>query len=290
MNFSVIVPTYNRLELLKKTLESLLSQNYEGFEIIVVNDGSTDGTHEFLSRLSRESRIRYVCQPNSGLAASRRAGLEIARGRYVAFTDDDCVTPPDWLQKFDRHFQGEQIAGVGGSALTGNPANLFAAANDMINEYFKSAVNYSGVLLPFLTGNNISYSREFLNGVGGPDSRFRMGAEDRDLLLRVVSAGGTVTYDPAIAVVHHNDSNFLSFVKHQYHQGKGSHLYYTLHRQTALRPRRFSSAVYRGLLARPFKSNPFPKALAFFCLIILAQCAVLSGYVAAALAGDPGNQ
>jgi len=289
MNFSVIVPTYNRLELLKKTLESLFSQQLEGYEIIVVNDGSTDGTHEFLSTLSAESRIRYCHHPNCGLAASRRAGVNAARGTYVAFTDDDCVAPSDWLQKIEGHFRDERVAGIGGRAVTGNPSNLFAAANDLINEYLKSAVNRPGVIVPFLTGNNIAYRRDILNRVGGPDRRFRMGAEDRDLLLRVVSAGGTIMFDPEITVIHYNDSNFRRFVKHQYDQGKGSHLYYKLHRHAAVSPRPLSLGVYWGMLVRPFRLHSFPRATALSSLIIVAQLSVAAGYIAGMLAYAEGK-
>jgi GT2 family glycosyltransferase len=290
MNFSVIVPTYNRLELLKKTLHTLFSQQYEGYEIIVVNDGSTDGTHEFLSTLSAKSGIRYLHHPNCGLAASRKAGLNAAQGTYVAFLDDDCIVPSDWLQKFEHHFHEDKIAGIGGRAVNGNSSNLFAAANDMINEYLKSAVNHPGVTVPFLTGNNIAYRRDILNRVGGPDARFRMGAEDRDLLLRVVSVGGTMMYDPEITVMHYNDSDFRRFVKHQYDQGKGSQLYYRVHRHAAVRPRPYSLGVYAGLLGHPFRSDSFSKAVALCCLIIVAQLAVAAGYVAGLLACAAGKR
>src|ERR1700690_4626830 len=109
VKFSVIVPTYNRIELLKKTLESLFCQNFKDYEVIVVNDGSSDGTDEYLSRLSEASRVKYIHHANCGLAATRQAGLQDARGTYIAFTDDDCVVPSDWLQKIHDAFQQHDV-------------------------------------------------------------------------------------------------------------------------------------------------------------------------------------
>src|SRR5208283_4057898 len=287
MKFSVIVPTYNRIELLKKTLESLFRQNFKEYEVIVVNDGSSDGTNEYLSRLSEGSRIKYVHHANSGLAATRQAGLQCAGGEYIAFTDDDCVVPSDWLRKIHDAFQQHHVSGIGGPTVTGNPSNPYSQANDMINNYFKSAINRSGTDVPFLTGNNVAYTRESLEKVGGPDQRFRMGAEDRDLLFRIVQAGGTMIYDPSIVVTHYNDADFLRFVKHQFDLGKGSYLFYRVNKQSAKKPAKISLRVYLGLMLHPFGRYRFDRALYLSFLTLLAQAAVAAGFAAAAINGIP---
>jgi len=285
MEFSVIVPTYNRIELLKKTLESLFRQNFKDYEVIVVNDGSSDGTHEYLSELSETSHFTYVHHANSGLAATRLAGLQHAGGEYIAFTDDDCIVPSDWLEKLHDAFQRHGIAGVGGSTVTGDPSNPYAQANDMINNYFKSAMNNAGTEVPFLTGNNVAYTRACLEKVGGPDKRFRMGAEDRDLLFRVVQAGGTMIYDPSIVVTHYNDADFAQFVKHQFEFGKGSYLYYASHSRSAKKPARIPARLYFGLFVHPFGRYRFGRALYLSFLTVLAQAAVTVGFAVAAITG-----
>src|SRR6266581_4101542 len=104
MLFSVIVPTYNRLNLLKNTLESIWNQDITDFETIVVNDGSSDGTHEYLSQVASQGKVKYFFQENQGLAATRSEGLRRAQGTYIAFTDDDCIVPRNWLRTLNQLF------------------------------------------------------------------------------------------------------------------------------------------------------------------------------------------
>jgi glycosyltransferase involved in cell wall biosynthesis len=92
---SVIIPTFNRLELLKQTVESVRNQTFTDFEIIVVNDGSTDGTSEWLSA---QSDMRIVQQTNKGIASSRNSGASIALGEWLAFLDHDDIWAPNKLE------------------------------------------------------------------------------------------------------------------------------------------------------------------------------------------------
>jgi glycosyltransferase involved in cell wall biosynthesis len=87
MQFSVIIPTYNRVKLLRATLDSVLAQVRTDFEVIVVDDGSTDGTMEYLNSLS--NRLRALQQHNAGPGSARNAGAAIAQGKYLAFLDSD---------------------------------------------------------------------------------------------------------------------------------------------------------------------------------------------------------
>ena len=94
---SIIIPTYNRADMLVRAVESVLAQTYQDFEIIVVDDGSTDHTREALQQFGEQ--VRYLYQENSGLpAVARNAGIKIARGEYLAFLDSDDCWLPDKLQ------------------------------------------------------------------------------------------------------------------------------------------------------------------------------------------------
>src|ERR687897_810012 len=103
---SVILPTFQRRELASRALASVLAQTYDNFEVIVSDDGSTDGTAEAVASL-RDPRIRYAWQPNQGVAAARNAGLRLARGATVAFLDSDDRWLPEHLEvvtaALDRH-------------------------------------------------------------------------------------------------------------------------------------------------------------------------------------------
>lgn len=106
--FSIVIPTHNRAELVRRTLQAFLAQEGPAFEVIVVDDGSTDATPQVLQAIGG-TRVRVVRQPNQGLAAARNAGFALAQGRYVLFNDDDVIPEPHFLlahrrmhQQFDR--------------------------------------------------------------------------------------------------------------------------------------------------------------------------------------------
>ena len=86
--FSIIIPTYNRANFLSKAIQSVLNQTYSNFELIIIDDGSTDGTKEIVSGLNDE-RIRYVYQENKGRSDARNLGIELSIGEYICFLDDD---------------------------------------------------------------------------------------------------------------------------------------------------------------------------------------------------------
>lgn len=94
---SVVIPTYNRARLICETLDSVLAQTYRDFEIIVVDDGSTDGTQEVVSRYGPS--LRYLRQENAGPAAARNAGIRASGGEYVAFLDSDDLWLPRKLEE-----------------------------------------------------------------------------------------------------------------------------------------------------------------------------------------------
>lgn len=99
MTVSIVFPVYNKSELLPTTLPSLLSQTYRDFELIAVDDGSTDGSGDFLDRLAKtDSRVKVIRQPNAGVSAARNAALDHASGDYVVFADADDTVCPDWLE------------------------------------------------------------------------------------------------------------------------------------------------------------------------------------------------
>lgn len=94
---SVIIPTYNRAETLKEAIDSVLGQSYREFELIIVDDGSTDQTAEMLAGC--EERVRVVRQANRGVSAARNAGVAAARGEWLAFLDSDDLWKPRKLEK-----------------------------------------------------------------------------------------------------------------------------------------------------------------------------------------------
>ena len=118
---SVVVPTHNRADLIGETLKSILDQTFDDFELIVVDNGSTDGTDRIVEAIG-DSRIRYHWQEDSGLPAnSRNVGIGMALGRYVAFLDSDDLWLPEKLELQVRCFEEHPDAGLvyGDAVYTG---------------------------------------------------------------------------------------------------------------------------------------------------------------------------
>ena len=95
---SVIIPTYNRAHLIKRSAQSVLNQTYKNLELIIVDDGSTDNTKEVIDSLNDE-RIVYVKQENHGVSSARNTGINVANGKYIAFQDSDDIWHSDKLEK-----------------------------------------------------------------------------------------------------------------------------------------------------------------------------------------------
>lgn len=96
---SVVIPVYNVEQYIGKCLESILSQTYNNLEIIVVNDGATDGSGEIISQYTNDPRLKYIEQKNSGVSAARNAGINFATGDYIAFVDSDDYLELDMYEK-----------------------------------------------------------------------------------------------------------------------------------------------------------------------------------------------
>ncbi|WP_309733443.1 glycosyltransferase family A protein [Chamaesiphon sp. OTE_75_metabat_556] len=182
---SVIIPTYNREDLICKPIRSVLNQSYQNFEIIVVDDHSTDDTEKVVAGIN-DSRIRYIRhQRNSGAAVARNTGIENSKGAYVAFLDSDDEWLPEKLEKQLNLFQkcGSEI----GCIYTG------LAAVDKFNQVKSvKSPSYRGCLRDRLlysncigTPSTVMVKRNYLDQVQGFDPNMPSFIEDVDLWLRL---------------------------------------------------------------------------------------------------------
>lgn len=193
---SVVVNTYNRAPSLHQTLEGLRRQNYPNLEVIVVNGPSTDETLEVLRRHAERIRVGTCAQRN--LSISRNVGMEMARGEFVAFIDDDAVPDEDWLVDAISAFDSDEVAGVGGFVFDHTGYELqysYTVCDRMGNSYHNLTKPmpdfcYPGChRYPALLGTNSIFQLQALLEIGGFDEQFDYFLDETDVNVRLIDAG-----------------------------------------------------------------------------------------------------
>ncbi len=202
--FSVIVPTYQRRELVLSLVRSLVGQEFEGgFEVIVVVDGSSDGSEAALRELDTPFPLTVLDQPNRGAAAARNRGAEVARGGLLLFLDDDMEADSRLLAEHDRsHREGADVV-LGHIPLHPNsPVNILSAAVGSWAQERARILSSPGARLTLhdlLTGQ-LSLSRETFRRCRGFDASFTRGGafgnEDIDFGYRLLSEGCRIIFNP----------------------------------------------------------------------------------------------
>ncbi len=223
---SVVMPTYNRFGQVRAALEGLADQQGldEPVEVIVVSDGSTDGTDEYLSSSQVPLPVVALTQPNAGPAAARNRGLEAARGDLVVFVDDDTVAAPDLVAAhLRRHERPDDDLVVIGPMLT--PEHYAISPwvqweQDMLTKQYEAMRTgvYEATARQFYTGN-ASVARIHLRAVGGFDTAFRR-AEDVELAYRLADRGLRFAFDPTAIVHHYAERSFESWLQAAYAYGR----------------------------------------------------------------------
>jgi glycosyltransferase involved in cell wall biosynthesis len=186
---SVVIPTYNRGELLRETIDSVLAQTYHDFEIIVVDDGSTDNTAQLLTRYQDDVRLVYRAHKNCGVAATRNHGIRLARGEFLAFLDSD----DRWLpQKLERQLQFADAHPEYGLIATEISSFNKRGAVKAQNKTATYRIKNGHVVEHLLFGNWIQTStvlarRECVQAVGGFDEEVGQFGEDWLTWMRIAA-------------------------------------------------------------------------------------------------------
>ena len=219
--WSVVVPTFNRPEALRCALAALdrLVAPEGGHEIVVVDDGGTAD----LGFVADHPQVRLLRQANAGPAAARNAGAAAARGRFLAFTDDDCCPRPDWLVRLAEPLESAPERFVGGVAVNGFTDNRFSAASQMLVDAFTAWEN-RGTTPRFFASNNIALARDAFLAVGGFDAAFPLAAgEDRAFCEAWGASGRPLVFAPNAVVDHFHDLDLARFWRQQANYGRGAH-------------------------------------------------------------------
>jgi peptidoglycan/xylan/chitin deacetylase (PgdA/CDA1 family)/glycosyltransferase involved in cell wall biosynthesis len=204
IRFSIVIPTYQRREVVLRSVQALAHQEFEGnFEVIVVVDGSMDGSGEALRQLSVPFPLMVIEQPNQGASTARNRGAQEAKGEIILFLDDDMEAHPQLITEHNGSHQQGADAVIGNIPLhPESPKNFLSYvvgqwAEERVNELL--AVNGNLPFNEIMTGQ-LSISRKTFFEVGGFDIKFTQGGsfgnEDLDFGLRLTRAGYKVLFNP----------------------------------------------------------------------------------------------
>jgi len=215
IRFSVIVPVYNRIEEVRELLQSLDAQTFGNFEVIIVEDGSTEPCR---SEAERSDKARYYYKDNEGRSIARNYGIERSRGEWLIFFDSDCVIPPDYFEKLteqiDRHPDTDCFGGPDAAHSS------FSSTQKAINYSMTSFLTTGGIrggkisLEKFVPRTfNMGFRREVYDKVGGFREMF---SEDIDMSTRIRNAGFSIALFPEQFVYHKRRVDFRKFLRQVY--------------------------------------------------------------------------
>ena len=223
---SIIIPTHNRKYELEDLLSSLRRQECNvPFEIIVVDDGSTDGTCELLKNLTEdwEGRLRFLEQNRAGPGAARNLGINHAHGDILVFVASDCIAPDGWLNKLASVFANPQVGAAGGLELAPVDDCLFRRCQSYVMTAFLTTGGLRGKKGKKLGGFfprsfNMAVRKCAIEAVGGFPNRFY--GEDILVGFKVRQMGYTLKSVPEAAVYHHRRATLSQFFMQLYRMGK----------------------------------------------------------------------
>ena len=200
--FSIILPTYNRISLLGRAIKSVLNQSFFNFELIIINDGSNDGTLEYLGSIN-DSRVHVINKISpKGVSAARNSGIKSATGSIIAFLDDDDELLPDFLLKHNINFSNHQELGWSWSGIT----RIFWHDAKIIKEEVDQCWFIADSKKRYLTQLAASYGvvvrKNLIDKVGLFDENMTV-AEDLDFLMRLEMSGAVCAPFPEVLIRIH---------------------------------------------------------------------------------------
>jgi GT2 family glycosyltransferase len=212
---SVVCCTYNGSPTIADCLQGCALLKYPDFEVIVVNDGSTDGT----AALARGFDVRLINTPNRGLSHARNVGLMAATGEIVAYIDDDARPDEHWLRYLAHTFLTSGHVGVGGPNIA--PADDPPVAKCVANAPGgPTHVLITDRLAEHIPGCNMAFRTSRLREIGGFDTQFRIAGDDVDVCWRLQARGWTLGFNPAAVVWHRRRSSIRAYWKQQVNYGR----------------------------------------------------------------------
>jgi cellulose synthase/poly-beta-1,6-N-acetylglucosamine synthase-like glycosyltransferase len=223
-SISVVIPAYNASATIDECLQALQGQSvpHSEYEVIVVDDGSTDATGNIASRHG----ALVFRQANCGPAGARNKGIALARGATVLFTDADCAPAPNWIAEMTAPLADAGIAGVKGVYRT-RQRNLLAR---FVQIEYEDRYDHTArqKYVDFIDTYAAAYRRDVLLAIGGFDPDIRVD-EDQELSFRLAEAGHKMVFNPQAIVYHHHSASWRKYLRRKYSFGYWKTLVLRLH-------------------------------------------------------------
>ncbi len=221
---SFIIPAYNAAGNIGKCIDSVLSQGVPK-EVIVVDDGSTDGTAGIVRKYGK--RVRYARQENGGPASARNRGLRMSKGGYIAFVDSDVILPKGWAKQALIILAPKEIAGAGGPGRSTDDSLVSEALDGLLMGETSPTEDR---LIGSVATMDIVYKRSAISGMSFDESFTSASGEDPDFNFRLVKKGHKLVYSPKLWVHHKHPMTLMGVLKKWYNYGKHYNQLYSKHK------------------------------------------------------------
>jgi GT2 family glycosyltransferase len=215
----VVVCSFNGAATIRDTFEGLSCLNYPDFQVIVINDGSTDQT----ANIAAEYPFKLLSTENRGLSAARNLGWQSATAEIIAYIDDDAYPDPDWLRFLAIAYRDNELHAVGGPNLAPD-GDGWKAECVACSPGGPVHVLLSDTLAEHIPGCNMSFRRGALSTIDGFDARFRTAGDDVDICWRVRQEVGDIGFNAAAMVWHHRRNSFKTYWRQQRGYGRAEAL------------------------------------------------------------------
>jgi glycosyltransferase involved in cell wall biosynthesis len=289
--FSVVIPTCERPRQLASCIRAVARLHYprDAFEVIVVDDGGATPLAPVLDEARGDLRLRLLRRSNGGPSAARNDGLAVARGRFIAFTDDDCRPEPGWLAAFERRLGDDPSALLGGHTANALVDDPFASASQLIVDLAVAYYNRDPEDARFFPASNLALPRDGLAALGGFAVGFRT-AEDRDLCDRWRALGRRLRLEKDAVVLHAHALDLRSFLRQHLGYGRGAWRFLRAHQRRAGGSTIDPGFYLRTLAELPGRLAGQRQPARVAALLALWQLANAAGFGLEAAGGAFGNR
>jgi GT2 family glycosyltransferase len=225
MKISVVIPIYNAEKTILRCLESISLQTFREFELILVDNNSTDSSvsiiKDFITR-NIDLHISLLHEPKQGSCSARNRGGRFAKGKIIVNTDPDCIADKDWLRDIASEFDDDSIGGVAG--------NIYGFSPKSLTEKFLSIFTLKGLgeektfdSYNLLTGGfataNLSIRKDVFEKIGGFDEDINIFGEDHDICARIYKSGSKIKTVPNAVIYHIHRAGLKGFLRQSFNFG-----------------------------------------------------------------------